>query len=450
MLYLSQLLGAAVEDAQGVRAGKIIDVLVGTRSIASSTLPFSTSPAPLASAPSSTLHLLIEGQDDQRWLAPVEAVEWHGGSLRLRVPLDQLTRQAEETDPRQVSLAREVLDKQVIDIEHKKAVRVNDVCLGDDWDILGVDNSTLGLVRRLAPAWLLGARSRRNPSSLIPWERVELIGEQEVEEEESSKATTEPRLPAQAKPARQQSGQLAELRPADIADIVHQLTPGQGARLIEGLDDKTAADALEEIDTERQSHILESIDVERAATILAAMEPDEAADLLARLPEERAQELLRRMTPEDSEEVQELLEYEEDTAGGLMTNACVAISSTKTVSEALDELRMSIREHEMRAAYVYCIADEAQEDYRLLGKVSVWDLLVADPSQSVQEIMETDLVTVPPNADPRDVAEIMAKYNLLAVPVVSEGNILEGVVTVDDALDVLLPNDRRRKPTRMY
>jgi CBS domain-containing protein/sporulation protein YlmC with PRC-barrel domain len=445
MLYLSQLLGSPVEDAQGARVGRIIDVIVGTRSSASST-PVSLAPA----VPSSIPGLLIEGQDDQHWLVPAGAVEQHDSTLLLRIPLDQLTLQPGERAPQQVSLAREVLDKQVIDIEHKKAVRVNDVCLGDDWQILGVDNSTLGLVRRLAPAWLLGARSKRTPAALIPWERIELIGEQEVEEEDSGEAATEPRLSAQAKPARQQSGQLAELRPADIADIVHQLTPGQGAHLIEGLDDKTAADALEEIDTDRQSHILESIDVDRAAAILAAMEPDEAADLLARLPEERAQELLRRMKPEDSEEVQELLEYEEDTAGGLMTNSCVAVTSTKTVGEALDELRMSIRELEMRPAYIYCIVDEAQEDYHLLGKVSVWDLLVADSSQPLQEIMETDVVTVPPDADPQDVAEIMAKYNLLAVPVVSEGNILEGVVTVDDALDVLLPEDRRRKPTRMY
>ena len=133
---------------------------------------------------------------------------------------------------------------------------------------------------------------------------------------------------------RRMSGQLAELRAADIADIVYQLTPGQGARLLEGLDDETAADALEELDTERQSHILENISAERAADILQEMEPDEAADLVAHLPEERAQELLRLMTPEESEDVQELLVYEEDTAGGIMTTNFVAIDATKTAGEA--------------------------------------------------------------------------------------------------------------------
>lgn len=445
MLYLSQLLGTPVEDAQGARVGKITDVItsVGTRFIASTTSPSTSSPIS-TSRPT----LIVEGHDDQDWSVPVEQIEWHGATLRLRVPVEQLAAYTAPASSQEVSLAREVLDKQVIDIEHKKAVRVNDVCFGEDWQIRGIDNSTLGLVRRLAPSWLLGARSKRAPTTLIPWERIELIGEETAQDEQGEQGEAAESHPAHS--ARQQSGQLAELRPADIADIVHQLTPSQGARLIEGLDNETAADTLEEIDTDRQGHILESIDPERAADILAAMEPDEAADLLARLPDERAQELLRHMTPEESEEVQQLLEYEEDTAGGLMTTSCVALTSTKSVAEALEELRRSVTEHDMHAAYIYCIADEASEDYRLLGSVSIWDLLVADPAQSLTELMETDLVTVAPDAEPQDVAEIMAKYNLLAVPVVSEGRILEGVVTVDDALDVLLPNERRRRPTRMY
>ena len=471
MMYLSQLLGTPVEDIQGTRVGKIIDIItsVGARFIAPSRPPepqtrtqpadslgdLDTNPAPTTSStpsisspsvlsiPSSIPTLIVEGQADQIWHVPVEAVEWDGNTLRLRIPVDQLTTQA--TAPNEVSLAQEVLDKQVIDIQHKKAVRVNDVCFSDDWRILGIDNSTLGLVRRLAPSWLLGAKSKRASTTLIPWEHIELIGAQSVEEEEEAVN----QAPA-SRVARPQSGQLAELHPADIADIVHQLTPGQGARLLERLDDETAADTLEEIDTERQSHILENIDVERAADILEEMEPDEAADLIARLPEERAQELLRLMTPEESEDVQELLEYEEDTAGGLMTTDFVAINATKTAGEALEAVRFNIREQDVRVAYIYCIADEDNEDYTLLGVVSLWDLLVAEANQPLQELMETDLITVQPDTDPRTVAEIMAKYNLLAVPVVNEERAIEGVVMVDDALDVLLPDERRRKPTRMY
>src|SRR6266566_5972152 len=429
MLYLSQLLGAPVEDHQGARAGKIVDI----------TVPVAQLGRPEAAVPRA---LLIEDHEGQRRQIPLDAVEWREGTPRLRLPLEQYSLHPAELPEEEISLAEDVLDKQVIDIERKKTVRVNDVCYGDDWHLLGIDNSTLGLVRRLAPNWLLGTKNRRAPTNLIPWEQIELIGKQRPAEDEA--------VETPAVPSRPLSGHLAELHPADIAEIVHQLTPGQGARLIEGLDDETAADAMEEIDTERQRNILEKIQPERAADILQAMEPDEAADLLAQLPEERAQELLGLMTPEESEEVQELLEYEEDTAGGLMTTDYIGLNTTRKVADALDAVRAYMQEQDIRAAYVYCVADEKADESSLLGVVSIWDLLVARPSQPLQELMKTDLITVQPDTDRLTVAQVIAKYNLLAVPVVSPEGILEGVVTVDDALDVLLPADRRRKPTRMY
>jgi sporulation protein YlmC with PRC-barrel domain len=437
MLYLSQLLGAPVEDSEGARVGKIVDILIAQDEPAPQTI------------------LLIEGQEDRRWYVPAEVAEWRGNVLRLPADAEQLATQPVTSSSHLVSLAQDVLDKQVIDLARKKAVRVNDICFDDQWHNPGIDNSSLGLVRRLAPPWLPGVNSRRTPTSLIPWNGVELIGTPPPEEDVPEKPDKEEPLPGDLPegltgPSRPASGQLAELHPADIADIVHQLTPGQGARLIEGLDVETAADALQEIDTERQSHILENISADRAADILQAMEPDEAADLLAILPEERTRELLQLMTPEESEDVQDLLEYEKDSAGGLMTTNFIALDVNKTVAEAIDAVRVYMSEQDVRAAYVYCVADETQDECSLLGSVSLWDLLISDPMLSLKELMETDTITVQPDTDPRTVAEIMAKYNLLAVPVVSPEGILEGVVTVDDALDVLLPDERRRKPTRMY
>lgn len=430
MMYLSHLLGAPVEDQNGERTGKIIDVLTLYARMGRDDAAYPTV-------------LLVEGEADQIWRAPYTAVEWREDTLHLHIPVVELSPQnGEAGGSDEVSLAREVLDRQVIDIERRKAIRVNDVCFDDDWRILGVDNSTLGLVRRVAPAWLPGMRSKQVPANLIPWSRIELIEEQKPEDDEET--------PEVSPAARIHSGHLAELRPADIAEIVHQLTPEQGARLIEGFDNETAADAMEEVDTERQRLILESIDPERAADILQEMEPDEAADLLSELSDERAAELLSLMTPEESEDVQELLEYKEDTAGGLMTTEFLALNQETTVAQALETLRDKIRNEEMRAAYIYCVEDETADELRLLGVVSVWRLLVSPPEQILRQIMLTDLITVQPDANPHDVAQIMAKYNLLAVPVVSENGIIEGIVTVDDALDVLLPPDRRRKPTRMY
>lgn len=431
MLYLSQLQGAPVEDLHGIRLGKISDLLVWRDD------------------PSQGSLFLIEGQENVSWYAPADGVTWRDHTLHLSLAASNLQPATQKLVPRRVALVADVLDKQVIDLARKKPVRVNDVCLSERWQVVGIDNSPLGLIRRLAPPWLLGARSKYPPTSFIPWERIELLGPaQDEEQDQPTPLPASTALPPSA-PGYVTSGPLAELHPADIADIVHQLTPGQGARLIEGLENELAADTFEEVDTQRQVQILEKLNNERVADLLEAMGPDEAADLLARLPEERAQQLLHLMTPEESEDVQELLEYEEDSAGGLMTTDYVALNATRNVAEALEAVRANIQD-DIRVSYVYCVPDELQDENPLLGVVSLWDLLAASPTQRLQDLMETDIVAVRTDTAPRTVAEIMAKYNLLAVPVINEAGILEGIVTVDDALDVLLPNARKRKPRRMY
>lgn len=424
MRYLSQLVGLPVKDLHGERIGKISGVMILTTQLGRHEPVYASA-------------LLVEGQTDQPWRVPIEAIAWHGKTLQLRVPLEQLSVQPVVLAGQELNLAQEVLDKQVIDIVNKKALRVNDVSIDDGWHIRGVDNSNLGLLRRLVPSWLLKIHDRRSPTGLIPWEHIELI---ETHQPDTGVHSNE----------QEESDKLAELHPADIADILHQLTPAQGARLLGSLDDELAADALEEMDTGRQVHILENMSATRAATILKAMGPDEAADLLGKLPEERTQELLALMTPEESEDVQDLLQYEADSAGGLMTTDYLVLEQTKTVAEALEAVRTSIHEQDIRAAYIYCVADASQDEYLLLGAISLWDLLVAAPTQLLEDVMERDVITVHPEADPRTVAELIAKYNLLAVPVVSAAGMLEGIVTVDDALDVLLPAEQRRKSTRMY
>ena len=416
-----------------MRIGKLVDVLAFADEVGR--------PAPVFPAV-----LLVEGQEEHTWRVPVENARWDDGVVRVLTTAEQFAMQPETLPDTEISLAHDVLDKQVINIERKKTVRVNDIAFGDDWRIEGVDNTTMGLFRRLAPGWLSGIGGGTNPASLIPWEDINLIGSPQYDEHELDGLDHE--TPSQ-KMRRVQSGQLSELRPADIAEIVHQLTPGQGARLIEGLDNETAADTMEEIDNDRQRLILENIQPDRAADILDAMGPDEAADLLSLLSEERAQELLTLMQPEESEEVQDLLEYDEDTAGGLMTTDYIALDATKTVADAIEAVRLAMLE-DVRHTYVYCVPDEKADEYTLLGTVSLWDLLIAPLPQPLQELMETDLITVQLDTDSRTVAQKMAKYNLFAIPVVNNSGHLEGVVTVDDALDVLLPNDKRRRPTRMY
>src|SRR5438876_1988868 len=208
MLYLSQLLGTTVEDVQGIRLGKLIDILTPSENVGSNA----------ATYPSV---LLVERDDDSPWRIPPTALEWQDDLLRLRFPRSELTQQPTPAE-HEVSLAQEVLDKQVVDIKRKKAVRVNDVCFAENWQILGIDTSNLGLIRRIAPAWMLG-KNRGTPTNLLPWDQIELIRSQEQEAEDQGHVSRTPSRPL---------GHLADLHPADIAQIVHQLTPAQGASLI--------------------------------------------------------------------------------------------------------------------------------------------------------------------------------------------------------------------------
>ncbi|HWS83488.1 MAG TPA: hypothetical protein VN207_04450, partial [Ktedonobacteraceae bacterium] len=259
---MSQLLGVSVTDQHDVHLGKITDVLTLASQVGRNEATYPTV-------------MLIAGEEDQHWRVPYSAIEKHNHIWRLRSPSEQFVippqlSLQESSLQEEVSFAREVLDKQVIDLQHKRAIRVNDVCFDDDWRILAIDNSTLGLLRRLIPARLLGTRPKSVPLSLVLWSQVELIASRHPTDKDLADHTQIQLVPTMRTP----SGHLAELHPADIATIIHQLTAEQGARVIERLDDETAADAMEEIDTGRQILILENIPPERAAIILQAMGPD--------------------------------------------------------------------------------------------------------------------------------------------------------------------------------
>jgi Mg2+ transporter MgtE len=238
---------------------------------------------------------------------------------------------------------------------------------------------------------------------------------------------------------------LAKMHPADIADVVNRLSAPQRQAVFSALDDETAADALEEMDPEDQAEIIERLDLERAADILEEMGPDEAADLLADLPEEQAERLLERMEETEADDVEELLAYEEDTAGGLMTTEYVTVTSDLNAAEAIDRLRELEPEAE-QVYYVYVV--DAREN--LLGVLSLRDLIVAKPDTPLTDIMIRKVVSVPLTASHREVAEVIRKYNLLAVPVTDVDGHLEGIVTVDDAMDTVLSGAMKRRIPRIF
>jgi len=225
---------------------------------------------------------------------------------------------------------------------------------------------------------------------------------------------------------------LAELHPADLAELLQELEEEQRAAVVRLLAGPTAAEAIAELELPEQAAIVTQLPPEQAKAILDEMSADDVADLLAELEPEESGALLQLMTREDATDVRELMGFPEDTAGGIMTTEFVAIHAHCTVQEAIDELRRLAPSAET-AYYVYVV--DGRE--RLVGVLSLRELIVAPPDTVIQSIMRTNVVSVHVGEDQEEVARIVQKYNLLAVPVVDDQQILRGIVTVDDVIDVL-------------
>ena len=357
---------------------------------------------------------------------------WDNKELSLKV--DEPSVQPHPRADSELWLSRQILDKQIVDMDGRRVVRVNDLQLSQvDGSMLlvGVDIGGRGLARRIG----LEGIGRRLASTLgIDWPQ-KLISWEAVDPVKSDVSSVKLRI-AHTK--------LAKLHPADIADIVNELSPEDRNAVFAALDDEKAADALEEIDEpQMQASILERLDVERASDILEAMAPDEVADLLADMPRERAQLLLQKMEEDEAEDVEELLAYREDTAGGLMTTEYVAVLHTLTAAQAIDRLRQ-LEPNAESVYYVYVV----DEEEHLLGVLSLRDLIVAKPETKIRDFMIKNVISVGVDAGPRDVAEVTSKYNLLAVPVVDQHNRIQGIVTVDDVMERVMPGrsgGRRRR-----
>ena len=237
---------------------------------------------------------------------------------------------------------------------------------------------------------------------------------------------------------------IGKLHPADIADIVEELSAKQRSAIFESLTDEVAADTLEEMEPEEQVSVIAHMDSERASEILEEMPPDEVADILADLPEARAHEILGLMEKDEADDVRELLAFPEDTAGGMMTTEYVAVSVGLTAQECIDALR--VLEPEAESIYYVYVVDEEEH---LRGVLSLRDLIVANPNTPITEFMRREIVSVPLEASAEEVAAVLTKYNLLAVPAVDDEGRLRGIVTVDDALDRVLPEGVKRRLPRV-
>jgi Mg/Co/Ni transporter MgtE len=234
--------------------------------------------------------------------------------------------------------------------------------------------------------------------------------------------------------------QMAEMHPADIASIISHIPHKHIPTVLISLDSETAGEAIHELDPEMRRRVITQLGSEQASDILEEMAPDEAADVLGDLPEEKAQELLKLMDEEEAEDIMELMEHEEDTAGGLMNSEYLSIPDGLTIEDALTQVRLQAPDVET-AYYIYVIDSEEKP----LGVITLKDILTKTPDTQVREIMTTSLKTVPVDAEPEEILGIIAKYNLVAVPVLDEEEKMAGIVTVDDILELFLPYALRRK-----
>jgi magnesium transporter len=410
-LFLSSVLGKPVIDEFGRDIGKLWDMLL---------IPGEVFPE--------VSQLLIKGKDG------ILSVPWKDiylfNPFVISVAGTRKTVGKYTSREGEILVRRDILDKQIVDVNGAKVVRVNDLKLGSYKEHLCIffaDVGFRGLLRRLGyeKIWekLAALLNKSLPDNHISWEYV-----QPLEFNVSRLALTMAR------------DQMADMHPADIAHIISQIPSNNIRTVLTTLDTETAGEAIHELEPELRSRVISQLDSEHASDILEEMAPDEAADVLGDLPEEKAQELLGLMDAEEAEDIQELMEHEENTAGGLMNSEFLTISDDFTVEDALREVRLFAPDIEI---VYYAYVTDNQEN--LVGVVSLRELLIHSPDTPVQDIMSVNLKTVKVDSTPEEILEIIAKYNLIAVPVLDEEEKMAGVATVDDILELFLPYALRRR-----
>jgi magnesium transporter len=412
-LMLSELDGMKVLDVEGAEVGVLADVVVST-----------VNEPPRISA------FFIDRDDTQlaaSW-AQVAVVDVDGGRLLLGVPVPAV--QPASLRPDELSLVDAVLDNQVLDMRRRAFVRVQDVVLAPQEDHLmlaGVDAGSAALARRFGLGFL-SRRMTKKEDDFVPWSDVNLI---------SLRLSRLNFVEAFA--------ELAELHPADIADIISQVGPRERGAVLAALHAGLAADTLQEMEPELRTAALQEMPLARAAQVLEQIEADEAADMLSELPDELAEELLARLPDKREEDLRRLASHPEHTAGSLMTTDFVMLPRGATAGKALAWIRRERPEQHMMT-YLYVVDREE----RLAGVVTLRDLVLAGPDERMSDFMEDDVVDITADTDEEEVGRVMTKYDLLAIPVVDEERRLLGIVTLDDALEAVVPDDWKQRLPRLY
>ena len=410
-LFASEILRKPVLDPKGEELGRVKDIVI-----------VRGEPLPKVSA------LIIDRRKGMLRLPWSDLNIFNKRIISANIYSEVL--QPYEHNEEDLLLVRDILDKQIVDANGARVVRVNDVKLeglNTEAVLIAVDVGMRGILRRLGVERggedLMKLFKRHLPYNLISWNYI-----QPLQPKLTTISLTVPRQ------------MVSELHPADIAEIISQVSHKEGASFFKGLDVETAAEALSELEPETQVEIISGMEPDKAADIIEEMPPDEAADVLSDLPVDKAKEILESIEKEEAEDIQELMSHEEDTAGGVMTNEFIAYPPEITVREAIEKFRKDAEEVET-VYYLYIV----DIDEKLLGVISLRELLLAHPDAKLSDIMETKLKTVTPGTDEGEVAEIISKYNIVALPVVDAEGYMLGIATIDDVIDRILPPAAKRK-----
>ena len=434
MIFLSELLRRSIFDSDNRRVGTLRDVWVTLHE----TFPVVTALV--------VQHGLSTGVTSNDRIIPWSQVQsLEEPQIRLIVSQEQIAPYTPQAGD--ILLKRDILDKQIVDTQGFRVVKVNDLKLAQikrTARLVGVDIGMGGLLRRLGIETPVERLSRIMRIHLdertITWNYVEPLQMMQSTDGNTGKLTavaagttgaaligTVPQVQLNVS-----HNKILELRPADIADILEQLDVEDAGAMLERLDMETAADTLNEVEYPLQSELLSELDPERASDLLERLAPDDAADILAELPHDEAERLLSLMPQQDAQPIRDLLRYGAETAGGIMTTEVLALPQDATVEDALVYMRQH-SEHLEMVYYLYII----DEEQHLMGVVSLRQLVTTEPEAKMRSLMNPDVIKVQVDADQEEVANRISKYDLLALPVVDAENRLVGLVTVDDVIDVI-------------
>ena len=406
-VFLARLAGTAVFDPNGDQLGKVRDAVATLRS---------NNQTPRI------LGFIVEVPPRKRIFIPITRVTSIDNGHVIITGLLNMRRFEPRTN--EISVLSEMLDQSVTLIETNEKVTIEDIGMElsktGDWFIEKVHVMRRGVGLR-----------RRGASSTVTWNEISGFTISETNQGVSNLL-----------------GTLSNLRAADLASVLHDLTVKRRAEVARALDDERLADVLEEMNEASRVELLAELEGERAADVLEEMDPDDAADLLREIGQEKAQTLLALMEPEDAEGVQRLMHYEDYSAGGMMTTEPIVLTADSTVAEALSRVRLSEVAPGLASQVFVCRQPLETPTGRLMGVVHIQRLLREPPATLLGSILDSDIAPLAAETPLSEVSSYLASYNLLAVPIVDANERLLGVVTVDDVLDHLLPENWRQDETK--